>query len=287
VRLEVRSAKRSFKCFNWLVEEKTHGEGLQDKVALVTGSSRGIGRSIALELASQGADVCVNFSKNRESALKVADEIQSMGRKTLVIGADVTSRAQVENLVRQRVSGLGRIDVLVNNAGIIHFSDNFLESEKEFLEMFNVNLMGPFFCMKEAAKYMIEQKSGKIVNIASVAGIGISETGSSGYAVTKAALIMMTRRLGIELGPYEINVNCVAPGYIKTDMAGVGKTLEEEAQQEKRVAGITMLRRVAMPEEVATVVAFLASPDSDFICGQTITVDGGKNELSLPVSLTP
>jgi len=249
---------------------------LQDKVALVTGSSRGIGRSIALELASQGAHVCINYTKNRESALQVANEIQAMGRKALVIGANVIDKAQVENLVRQTVSGLGLIDILVNNAGIIHFSDNFLESEKEFLEMFSVNLMGPFFCTKEAAKYMIGQKSGKVINIASVAGIGIAETGSSGYAVTKAALIMMTKRLGVELGPHGINVNGVAPGYIKTDMAGVGKSPEEEALQERRVAGITMLQRVATPDEVAKVVAFLSSSDSDFICGQTITVDGGR-----------
>lgn len=249
---------------------------LRDKVALVTGSSRGIGRSIALELASQGADVCINFAKNRGEALKVASQVNSMGRKSELIGADVTQKSEVENLVRETVSKLGRIDILVNNAGIIHFSDYFLDSEKEFLEMFNVNLMGTFYCTKEAARYMIPQKSGKIINISSVAGIGISETGSSGYAVTKAGVIMMTKRLGIELGPHGINVNCVAPGYIKTDMAGVGKTVEEEAKQEKRVVDITMLRRVAQPEEVAKVVAFLSSSDSDFICGQTITVDGGR-----------
>jgi len=249
---------------------------LQDKVALVTGSSRGIGKSIALELAAQGTDVCVNYTKNREDALKVASQIKSAGRRADVIGADVTQKSQVENLVRETVSKLGRIDILVNNAGIIHFSDYFLDSEKEFLDMFNVNLMGTFYCTREVAKYMIPQKSGKIINIASVAGIGISETGSTGYAVTKAGVIMMTKRLGIELGPHGINVNCVAPGYIKTDMAGVGKTVEEEAKQEKRVAEITMMRRVAKPEEVAKVVAFLSSSDSDFICGQTITVDGGR-----------
>jgi len=255
---------------------ENNSKKLEGKVALVTGSSRGIGRSIALELASQGADVCVNYSKNRESATAVAGKIESLGRKSLVVGADVTDRSRVANMVSETVSKLGRLDILVNNAGIIHFSDYLLDSEKEFLEMFRVNLMSVFYCTREAAKHMIRQKSGKVINISSVAGIGISETGSSGYAVTKAALNMMTKRLGVELGPHGINVNCVAPGYIKTDMAGVGKSPEEEAQQEKRVAGITMLRRVAQPEEVATVVAFLSGPDSDFICGQTITVDGGR-----------
>ncbi len=245
-------------------------------MALVTGSSRGIGRAIALELASQGADVCVNYAKNRDDAMKVANQIESLGTRAIVKGANVTEKDQVEKMIRETISSLGRLDILVNNAGIIHFSDNFLESEKEFKEMVDVNLMGPFYCTKEAAKYMIGQKSGKVVNISSVAGIGIAETGSSGYAVTKAALIMMTKRLGVELGPHGINVNCVAPGYIKTDMAGAGKSPEEEAQHEKRVAGITMLRRVAMPEEVARVVGFLSGPDSDFICGQTITVDGGR-----------
>jgi 3-oxoacyl-[acyl-carrier protein] reductase len=249
---------------------------LEGKVALVTGASRGIGRSIAFELASQGADICVNYAKRRDEAEKVSSKIRSIGRRSEVIGADVTDKEQVQSLVDDTVSKLSRLDILVNNAGIIHFSDYFLDSEKEFLDMFNVNLMGSFYCAKEVAKYMIQQKSGKIINISSVAGIGISESGSSGYAITKAGVIMMTRRLGIELGPYGINVNCVAPGYIKTDMAGVGKSPEEEASQEKRVAGITMLRRVAQPEEVAKVVAFLSGPDSDFICGQTITVDGGR-----------
>jgi 3-oxoacyl-[acyl-carrier protein] reductase len=249
---------------------------LQDKVALVTGSSRGIGKSIALELASQGADICVNYKGNREEAGKVADLVTSSGGRAMVMGADVSDKTQVDGMIEETVSKLGRLDILVNNAGIIHFSENFLASEKEFKDMMDVNLMGPFYCSRAASKHMIPQRSGRIVNISSVAGIGIAESGSSGYAVTKAALIMMTRRLGVELGPYGINVNCVAPGYIKTDMAGAGKTPEEEAQHEKRVAGITMLRRVAMPEEVASVVAFLSGPDSDFICGQTITVDGGR-----------
>ncbi len=249
---------------------------LAGKVALVTGSSRGIGKSIALELAAQGADICVNYAKNREAAEKVASEIDSLGGKSIVVAADVTDRAQVASMVSETVSKLGRLDILVNNAGIIHFSDYFLETEKEFLEMFRVNLMGPFYCTKAAARHMMRQKSGKIINISSVAGIGISETGSSGYAVTKAALMMMTKRLGVELGPHGINVNGVAPGYIKTDMAGVGKSPEEEARHERRVADITMLRRVAQPEEVARVVAFLSSSDSDFICGQTITVNGGR-----------
>ncbi len=206
----------------------------------------------------------------------VADQIAGMGREAIVVGANVRDNAEVVRMTEETVSTLGRLDILVNNAGIIHFSDNFLESEKEFSEMLDVNLMGPFYCTKAAAKFMIGQKSGRVINISSVAGIGIAETGSSGYAVTKAALIMMTKRLGVELGPHGINVNCVAPGYIKTDMAGAGKSPEEEIQHEKRVAGITMLRRVAMPDEVAKVVAFLSGPDSDFICGQTITVDGGR-----------
>jgi 3-oxoacyl-[acyl-carrier protein] reductase len=252
------------------------GKKLEDKVALVTGSSRGIGKSIALELAAQGADVCVNYAKNRDAAMEVSGQINSLGRKSIVVGADVTDRSQVESMVSETISKLGKLDILVNNAGIIYFSDYFLDNEKEFLEMFNVNLMGAFYCTKEAAKYMIRQKSGKVINLSSVAGIGISETGSSGYAVTKAALMMMTKRLGVELGPHGVNVNCVAPGYIKTDMAGAGKSPEEEVSNEKRVAGITMLRRVAQPEEVAKVVAFLSSPDAGFICGQTITVDGGR-----------
>jgi len=248
---------------------------LQDRVAIVTGASRGIGRSIALELAREGANVCVNYNKNREKADEVVNQISSMGRKAVAVMTDVSKKVEAEKLVSEAVSRLGPVDILVNNAGIIHFGD-LLENEQEFLEMLEVNLMGVIYCSKEASKHMIPRKSGKIVNISSVAGIGISETGSGGYAVTKAAVIMLTKRLGIELGPHGINVNCVAPGYIVTDMAGVGKTEEEEAASQKRVAGITMMRRVAKPEEVAKVVSFLSSDDSAFISGQTITVDGGR-----------
>ncbi|HXQ91918.1 MAG TPA: SDR family NAD(P)-dependent oxidoreductase, partial [Nitrososphaerales archaeon] len=176
---------------------------LQDRVAIVTGASRGIGRSIALELAREGANVCVNYNKNREKADEVVNQISSMGRKAVAVMTDVSKKVEAEKLVSEAVSRLGPVDILVNNAGIIHFGD-LLENEQEFLEMLQVNLMGVIYCSKEASKHMIPRKSGKIVNISSVAGIGISETGSGGYAVTKAAVIMLTKRLGIELGPYGI-----------------------------------------------------------------------------------
>ncbi len=252
-----------------------NGNRLQDKVAIVTGASRGIGRSIALELADGGANVCVNYNKNRERASEVVSQIVSMGRAAVAVQADVSKKLEVEQMVSEAVSKFGRIDILVNNAGIIHFGD-LLENEDQFREMLEVNLMGVMYCAKEVSKHMIPRKSGKIVNISSVAGIGIPETGSGGYAVTKAAVIMLTKRLGVEFGPHGINVNCVAPGYIVTDMAGVGKTEEEELASQKRVAGLTMMRRVAKPEEVAKVVSFLSSDDSAFISGQTITVDGGR-----------
>jgi len=248
---------------------------LENKVALVTGGSRGIGRSIAIELAAQGANVSVNFNKNRELADNVVNQIAAMGRKSIAVGADVRDKTQVKKMVSETVSKLGEINILVNNAGIIHFSE-LLGDLDPFQEMFDVNVMGVLHCTRAVAPDMISRKSGKVINISSVAGIGISETGSGGYAVTKAAVIMLTKRLGIELGPFGINVNCIAPGYIKTDMAAAGKTPEEEVQQQKRVAGITMLRRVAEPEEVATVAAFLASLGADFISGQTLTVDGGR-----------
>src|SRR5271165_6486002 len=196
---------------------------LQGKVALVTGASRGIGRSIALELAGEGANVCVNFNKNREKADEVVSQIKVMKRSAIAVKADVSKKQDVQLLVAETVSKLGPIDILVNNAGIIHFGE-LLADDQQFEEMLQVNLMGVLYCAREVSQQMIKRSSGKIINISSVAGIGISETGSGGYAVTKAAVIMLTKRLGIELGPHGINVNCVAPGYIVTDMAGAGKT---------------------------------------------------------------
>ena len=248
---------------------------LQDKVAIVTGASRGIGRAIALDLAEKGANLCVNYNKNRDMAEEVVDHIKALGRNAYAIEADVSKKIEVERMVSETASRLGSVDILINNAGIIHFGE-ILGELQPFEEMLQINLMGVLYCSKEVSKYMIPRKSGKIVNISSVAGIGISEEGSGGYAVTKAAVIILTKRLGVELGPHGINVNCVAPGYIVTDMAGVGKTPEEEAASQKRVAGITMMRRVADPKEVAKVVTFLSSDGAGFISGQTITVDGGR-----------
>ncbi len=214
------------------------GEGIREQGRARTGASRGIGRSIALELAAQGADVSVNYNTNREKADAVVAQIASVGAKSIAVRADVKDKSQVEKMVSETVSKLGEIDILVNNAGIIHFSE-LLGDLELFQEMYDVNVMGVLHCTKAVAPPMISRKSGKIINISSVGGIGISETGSGGYAVTKAAVIMMTKRLGVELGPIGITVNCVAPGYIKTDMAGVGKTPDEELQQQKRVAGYT------------------------------------------------
>ena len=157
---------------------------LQNRVAIVTGASRGIGRSIALELAGEGANVCVNYNKNSGKADEVVSQIVSMGRTAIAVGADVSKKPEVEKMVSETVSRLGRVDILVNNAGIIHFG-SLLENEDQFHEMMQVNLMGVMYCAKEVSKHMIPNKSGKIVNISSVAGIGIPETVSGGYAVTK------------------------------------------------------------------------------------------------------
>ena len=239
------------------------------RVALVTGASRGIGRGIALELAREGWDVCINYVRHREAAEAAAEQVRALGQNTAVIQADVADGAAVEAMARQAERELGPISLLVNNAGIagqMQFQDITDEQWNRYL---GVNLGGARNAIRAVLPHMLSEKRGCIVNISSIWGL----RGAScevAYACTKAALIGLTRSLALELAPSGIRVNCVAPGVIDTDMVQV---LGQETLRD--LAAETPLGRLGTPEDVAYAVAFLASDRASFLTGQVLGADGG------------
>jgi len=254
---------------------------LKDKVALITGSSRGIGRAIALRFAEEGAKVCINYVRSRDKAIEVAEKVKGLNGEAIIVQADVSKENEVEKMVNEVVGRFGRIDILVNNAGILYRSNLMDMDYREFRRMFDVNVMGVLYCCREAAKHMIRNRYGKIINIASVAGIGTALPDTTPYAITKAAVIMLTKRLAFELGRYGINVNAIAPGLILTDMVrlGFGETPEEVKKNIEAIKSKSTLGRIGEPDDVADVALFLASDESNFISGQVIVVDGGRMDF--------
>jgi len=248
---------------------------LEKKVAIVTGGGTGIGRSIALEFAKEGASVVI--CGRRETNLeKVAEEIKALGKRSLAIVTDVSVKSQVQGMVKQTVDSLGSIDILVNNSGIIHSAPLVEMAETEWDEVIDINLKGVFLCMQAVAPYMMKQKHGKIINISSVCGQGGALGDGAPYCASKAGVILLTKVAAWELGQYNINVNDIAPGLVLTPMSNQGKTKEEFAQfLEERKKGI-LLHRVGKPEDIARTAVFLASEDSSFMTGQTVTMDGGR-----------
>ena len=242
---------------------------LKGKTAVVTGGSRGIGRAIALELASCGANVVVNYTRNSKAADEVVAEIEAMGLSGMAVKADVSIASEVENLVNEVLKTFGSIDILVNNAGITRDNLIIRMTEKEFDEVINTNLKGAFICTKAVSRVMIKQKSGKIINVSSVVGI-VGNAGQSNYAAAKAGLIGFTKSMAKELAKRGINVNAVAPGFIQTDMTSV---LPDNVKEEflKSIP----LMRIGKPEDIAKTVLFLVSEYSDYITGQVINIDGG------------
>ncbi|HNR04282.1 MAG TPA: 3-oxoacyl-[acyl-carrier-protein] reductase [Bacillota bacterium] len=242
---------------------------LKGKTAVVTGGSRGIGRAIALELASCGANVVVNYTRNSKAADEVVAEIEAMGSSGMAVKADVSIASEVENLVNEVLKTFGSIDILVNNAGITRDNLIIRMTEKEFDEVINTNLKGTFICTKAVSRVMIKQKSGKIINVSSVVGI-VGNAGQSNYAAAKAGLIGFTKSMAKELAKRGINVNAVAPGFIQTDMTSV---LPDNVKEEflKSIP----LMRIGKPEDIAKTVLFLVSEYSDYITGQVINIDGG------------
>lgn len=247
-------------------------EGTTPRIALVTGASRGIGKAIALGLAARGFDMAVNDIARQEEALRqVAGEIEASGRKALSLIADVSDKQAVDGLVESVVAEFGRIDAVVNNAGILIAGEVEALKEEHWDQVMDVNAKGTFLVVQAVLPIMKRQRGGRIVNIASIGGKH-GAPGQAHYSASKAAMMGFTRVLAQEVGPLGITANCVCPGIILTDMGRVNLDDPEirQAWQDK-----TAMRRIGDPEDVVGPVAFFASEDSAFVTGQTLNVDGG------------
>ena len=238
------------------------------KTAIVTGSSRGIGKAIALKLATKGYQIVINNFVYEESVEEVIKEVEAAGGTGTFIRADVSKFEEAKALIDQTVEKFGRIDLLVNNAGITRDGLIMRMSEQDFDRVINVNLKGAFNCSRFAAPVMIKQRSGKMVNISSIVGVR-GNAGQANYAASKAGIIGLTKSLARELGSRNITVNAIAPGFIETEMTA--------ALPEKVVAEFLAqipLKKLGKPEDIANTVAFLASDEADYISGQVISIDG-------------
>jgi 3-oxoacyl-[acyl-carrier protein] reductase len=243
---------------------------LANKSAIVTGGSLGIGSAIAIDLAKNGANVALNYRKHAEEAEKIAEQIRVLGRKALVVKADVSSFQDAENMVKQVVESFGRVDILVNNAGINMDSVIWKMTEEQWDQVININLKGYFNYVRAVAGLFKQQNYGKIVNVTSINGMR-GKFGQSNYSASKAGIIGLTKSVARELGKFSVNVNAVAPGLIETEMV---HNAPEEVRQ-KALAEIVM-GRIGQPEEVAQVVSFLCSDKARHITGEVIKVDGGQ-----------
>jgi 3-oxoacyl-[acyl-carrier protein] reductase len=240
---------------------------LKDKVAIVTGASRGIGRATALALASEGANVVVNYASSQEAANQVVAEITAMGSQAIALPADVSQADQVDSLVNAVMEKWGRINVLVNNAGITRDTLLLRMKLEEWQAVIDLNLTGVFLCTRAVSKIMLKQRSGRIINITSVAG-QMGNPGQANYSAAKAGVIGFTKTVAKELASRGITVNAVAPGFITTDM-----TSDLNAEE---ILKFIPLNRYGQPEEVAGMIRFLAAdPAAAYITGQVMNVDGG------------
>jgi 3-oxoacyl-[acyl-carrier protein] reductase len=261
-----------------IVEQRTMVGRLENKVALVTGGSRGIGRAICEAFAREGASVIVNFTNNAAKAEAVVAAITRMGGRAVALQADVASKSSVESMVTAATKRFGPIDLLVNNAGIIRWGTALNMDDAEFDDLISVNVKGMINCAQAVVPGMIARRYGKIVNLSSIAGLATAVVNSTPYAMTKAAVISLTKRLAFELGPDGINVNAITPGFIRTEMLN----LSEEDGDQARLAALSqkaVLNRIGTAEDIANVALFLASDEASFMTAQVLTVDGGRTDF--------
>ena len=243
----------------------------ENKIVLVTGAGRGIGASIAKRFASEGAEVIVNYSGNDDAAQKTVDEITATGGQAQKYKCSVNDSESVKVMIDEIIKEFGRIDILVNNAGITKDGLMLRMTDEDFDRVIDVNLKGTFNCTKYVSKYMLKQKSGKIINISSVVGLS-GNAGQVNYSASKAGIIGITKSAAKELSSRGITVNAVAPGYVDTDMT---KVLSDNIRNE--ILKNIPLQRMGNVEDISNCVAFLASEDASYITGQVISVDGGMH----------
>ncbi|KXG76013.1 3-oxoacyl-[acyl-carrier-protein] reductase [Thermotalea metallivorans] len=242
---------------------------LSGKTAVITGGSRGIGRAIALKLAELGANIAINYTSTPHKAEEVVALVRQMGREAIAIRADVSDGEQVQHMMKEVEEKFSTIDILVNNAGITRDTLLMKMKDEDWDQVMAINLKGTYNCTKAVSRKMMKQRSGKIVNIASVVGV-MGNVGQANYAASKAGIIGFTKSVAKELATRGINVNAVAPGFIQTEMTDV---LSDEVKE--ALLNSIPMRQLGTPEDVANVVAFLCSDDARYITGQVIHVDGG------------
>ncbi len=244
---------------------------LKNKIALITGAGRGIGRAIAIALAKEGAEVVINYNGSEERAKEVKQTIEENGGKASIYKCNVSDFAACEAMIKDIVEEYGHLDILVNNAGITKDGLIMKMKEEDFDSVLNVNLKGTFNTIRHSARQMLKQRSGKIINISSVSGI-LGNVGQANYAASKAGVIGLTKTMARELGSRGITVNAIAPGFVDTEMTEV---LSEEIRE--NACKQIILGRFGKPEDIANTAVFLASDKADYITGQVISVDGGMN----------
>lgn len=239
------------------------------KVAFITGGSRGIGKQVALKFAKNGYNIVINYVSDNTDIKGLQEEFEKENVELLLVKADVTKKEEIQNLVKTAIEKFGHIDVLVNNAGITRDGLLMRMEEEDFDKVIEINLKGTFLVTKEVIPYMMKKREGSIINISSVVGV-VGNAGQSNYAASKAGIIGFTKSVAKELASRNIRANCVAPGFIKTDMTDV---LSEEVKE--NIHNQIPLKRMGEPEEVANLVYFLGSEESKYITGQVVHVDGG------------